>query len=1133
MTNFDFLKKYSEFECFADIAIQAEELYPKYLDSSITCCQRALEISLKWMFSVDKCLVTWRDPETVTLSNLMHTYQFKELIGRELFEKINYIRKKANDIKHKLNVKITKGQCEVCLRNLFDFLDYISCLYIKGYEQQKYVVAYLEKSSQNSSLQHAFDKENVGADTISPVEKILSSSTKKVMSSTTSQDISYVDLLNQNKDKEEAYTKERELNKNKYNPQHEIREYETRKIYIDEMISDGGFTIGKDCLEEVLIEEMPNESNKGYADYVLYDDLNVPLAVVEAKRFSIDPSNGRQQAKLYADYLEKKYKRRPIVFLTNGFDTKIVDNNYNEREISAIYSKRDLEKQFKLNRQEIKNYTINNLITDRTYQKEAIIRVCECFSKKRRKALLVMATGSGKTRTVASIIDVLQQENWIENILFLTDRNALITQAKRAFTQYLPNLSLTSLSSDNFDPHARCVFSTYQTMINKIDELKDENGRIFTPGHFDLIIIDEAHRSIYKKYKDIFMYFDSLIIGLTATPKDEIERNTYNEFDLENGVPTFAYELEQAVRDKWLVDYKTIEVNTKFNIEGIDYDSLSEEEKEEYEETFMDEDGMIPDKIMSSELNNWVFNKDTIKIVINELMTKGLRVDLNNKIGKTIIFAENHRHAEEIFSVFNKEYPELKNFVQVIDNKIKYSQSLIDDFSERDKMPQIAISVDMLDTGIDVPEILNLVFFKKVYSKSKFHQMIGRGTRLCPGLIDGEDKQYFLIFDFCDNFRFFRQNQKTVEASIPSTLQSNIIKIKTEIIYKLQEPTFNSELYIELRKQLVREVVESIQKIELSSFRAKQHLKAINEFIDEYRFNHLEYQDVMTIQNEIAALVEASEEQYYVVNFDYLIYIIELALLKGQKATRQINTIIKIAKNLSNISNIIEIQLKQELINRIANTDYLQKADIGVLENIRVELRELMKYVTRTPREFKIINFEDAILEINETEGLQLSDASLDEYKLKFESYLREHQNEDVLVKIKNNEVLGENDIKKLDDIVSNVFGSKELYEESYDGKPLITLIRSINGLDMNVAKQLFSKFLDDKKYNANQIYFVNQIVEYIIENGYMEDISVLKSAPFNIYGSLVELYGTSMNDFYAIKEIINTINQRAGIKVA
>ena len=256
--------------------------------------------------------------------------------------------------------------------------------------------------------------------------------------------------------------------------------------------------------------------------------------------------------------------------------------------------------------------------------------------------------------------------------------------------------------------------------MNCIDSIHDEEGKLFTCGHFDLVICDEAHRSIYNKYKDIFSYFDAPLIGLTATPKDEIDKNTYEIFELENGVPTYGYELAQAVKDGYLVDFVSVETTLKFIDQGIVYDELSEEEKEEYENKFTDENGELPESINSSALNDWVFNEDTIKEVLHIFMTNGIKVDYGNKIGKSIIFAKNHEHAEKIYEIFGKEYPHLVGYAKVIDNYLNYSQSAIDEFSDPKKLPQIAISVDMLDTGIDVPEVVNLVFFKKVMSKAKF-----------------------------------------------------------------------------------------------------------------------------------------------------------------------------------------------------------------------------------------------------------------------------------------------------------------------------------------------------------------------------------------------------------------------------
>jgi type I restriction enzyme R subunit len=386
----------------------------------------------------------------------------------------------------------------------------------------------------------------------------------------------------------------------------------------------------------------------------------------------------------------------------------------------------------------------------------------------------------------------------------LADRNALVTQAKRAFHNLMPNLSLCNLTEGKEEANARAVFSTYQTMINCIDATRDDKGdRLFTPGHFDLIIVDEAHRSIYNKYKDIFTYFDALLVGLTATPKDDIDKNTYAIFDLESGVPTYGYELAQAVEDGYLVDFISIETTLKFMSEGIAYDDLTAEEKEEYENTFADEEGNLPAAIDSSALNQWIFNSDTIRKALNTLMTHGQRVDFGEKIGKTIIFAKNHNHAEKILEVWNQEYPDYHpHYARVIDNYTNYAQSLIDDFSEKNKMPQIAISVDMLDTGIDVPEILNLVFFKKVLSRAKFWQMIGRGTRLCEGLMDGKDKEEFYIFDLCGNFEFFRLHSKGQEAKIAVTLQERIFNTKVEMVFKLQDLAYQTEILQNYRKKL-------------------------------------------------------------------------------------------------------------------------------------------------------------------------------------------------------------------------------------------------------------------------------------------------------------------------------------------
>ena len=784
MTNFDFLKRDRQFASFADVAISAEKVLHIDPASCVFNCRRAIEFAVKWMYSVDSSLtMPWDDK----LAALINDEAFREIVGVDIWERMKVIRILGNKTAHK-SKKITIEEATHCLENLYIFLDFVAYCYADEYTESQFDPTLIDKHD----------------------ETLLDNSVE----------INLKELMEENKTLREELTARREAQQQTYVPKPlDISEFETRKLYIDTMLIDAGWVEGKDWINEYELPGMPNKSELGFADYVLFGDDGKPLAVIEAKKTCKDVAIGRHQAKLYADLLEQKFKRRPVIFLTNGFDTRITDNLYPERKCACIYSKRDLEKLFNLQtmRTSLKNVNVDKNIAGRYYQEGAIKAVCESFGvKNRRKALLVMATGSGKTRTVIALCDVLLQHGWVKNILFLADRTSLVTQAKRSFVNLLPDLSVTNLCEDKENYNAHCVFSTYQTMMNCIDSVKDEDGKLYTCGHFDLVICDEAHRSIYNKYREIFNYFDAPLVGLTATPKDEIDKNTYDVFELQNGVPTYGYELAQAVKDGYLVDFMSVETKLKFIEEGIVYDDLSDEDKAAYEATFA-EDGEVPEKIGSSALNEWIFNEDTIREVLNVLMTNGIHIDYGNKIGKTIIFAKNHRHAEKIFEVFNKEYPHLKGYAMVIDNYTNYAQSAIDEFSDPKKLPQIAISVDMLDTGIDVPEVLNLVFFKKVMSKAKFWQMIGRGTRLCPELLDGEDKKLFYIFDFCGNFEFFRMGGKSRSAN-QVALQGAIFNLKAQIAFKLQDLEYQTEDLIEFRKSLVEDMVRKVRELNKENF---------------------------------------------------------------------------------------------------------------------------------------------------------------------------------------------------------------------------------------------------------------------------------------------------------------------------
>ncbi len=1117
ITNFDFLKQEPKFNTFADVAISAERIILMEPEASIINSRRAMEFALKWMYSVEKELEM---PYQDNLQSLMNAEEYRQIIGQDLWKRMDFIRRCGNNVAHS-GRKLGRDEAMLCLENLFIYLDYISYCYSDLYQERtfnpKLIDDRIKKSKENREQAEATKAE---------LQKEIENSAQK--------DLDLQKLREENESLKEALSSRRAEKQQTYVPKPlDLSEYKTRKIYIDSMLIDAGWVEGKNWLNEVELTGMPNKSEVGYADYILYDDSHKPLAVVEAKRTCVDVAKGRQQAKLYADIIEKEYGRRPVIFLTNGFDTRIVDNQYPERKVAQIYSKRDLEKLYNLQsmKTSLNHVSIDKNIAGRYYQEAAIKAVCDAFDKKnRRKALLVMATGSGKTRTVIALCKVLLEAGWVKNILFLADRNSLVTQAKRSFVNLLPDLSCTNLCEDKENYNSHCVFSTYQTMIGLIDSAKDEEGKLFTCGHFDLVICDEAHRSIYNKYKDIFTYFDAPLVGLTATPKDEIDKNTYSIFELENGVPTYGYDLAQAVTDRYLVDYVSVETKFKFIEQGICYDELSEEDKDIYEDTFEDEDGNLPERINSSAINTWLFNEDTIRQVLHIVMRDSLKIEYGEKIGKTIIFAKNHDHAEKILEVFNKEYPNLAKsangqaFAKVIDNYMTYAQSAIDEFSDAKKLPQIAISVDMLDTGIDVPEVLNLVFFKKVMSKAKFWQMIGRGTRLCPGLIDGEDKSKFYIFDFCGNFEFFRMGEGRPTANMIA-LQGAVFNLEFQIAYKLQDVNYQVKRLIAYRDKLVEMMTGKVRELNRENFAVRQHIKYVDLYSSESNYQALSYEDTLLVREELAPLILPDDDEASAVRFDALMYGLELAQLAGRKYGRLRLDLFKKVSGIASVANIPEIQAQKELITKILNTDYVDRAGIEDLEFIRESLRNLMKYVPRNKLRYDT-DFSDDILDTNWNES-ELDNDELKNYKAKAEHYIRQHQDNLVIAKLRTNQPLTHLDIEVLEDILWKEIGTKEDYEREYGDKPLGEFVRNIVGMDMNAAKEAFSEFQHNTNLDSRQIYFVNQIVEYIVHNGMMTDLSVLQESPFTDQGSIVDIF-TDLSVWNAIRKIIETINGNA-----
>lgn len=1104
-SNFEFLTKQSQFNKFSYACLEAEKSIAVSPATAAILSRRALELAVKWLYESDSDLTI---PYQDNLSSLIHERTFREIIEPDLFPLIRYIIKLGNLSAHS-NSPVKRDEVVVSLHNLHQFISWLHYCYSQEDEAPSFREDLLptgqEENRTQSELQNLMEQ--------------LGAKDKKLQ-----------DIVEQNEDLRKQLTIVRRQNTQQEDFQVDtITEYQTRKKYIDVDLKDVGWVFGEDCIEEFELQGMPFGSGTGYADYVLFADNGKPLAVVEAKRTSVDPDQGKHQATLYANCLEQQFGQRPIIFYTNGFKTYLWDDHfYPERLIHGFYSKEDLQLRMDRRSQRIPlaNARIKDAITDRYYQKEAIKAVCEAFAEGNREALLVMATGSGKTRTVISLVDILSRHQWVKNVLFLADRTALVKQAKKNFNALVPDLSLCNLLDNKDSPESRVVFSTYPTMMNAIDEAKLEgNCKLFTVGHFDMVIIDEAHRSIFNKYQAIFDYFDALLVGLTATPKEDIDRNTYSVFKMENKVPTYAYELRQAVEDGYLVPYNTIETQVKFLEEGIHYDELSEEEKEEYENTFL-ENGYLPEYIPGERLNAWIFNADTIDRVLAQVLEMGLKIEGGDKLGKTIIFARNHNHAVRIVERFNAMYPRYKgDFCKVIDNKTNYAQHLIETFSAANKMPQIAVSVDMLDTGIDIPEVMNLIFFKKVRSKTKFWQMLGRGTRLCPDIFGpGKDKERFLIFDYCGNFEFFRVHPQGIDPILTLGLTQRLFITRLDIVQELQHVKYQDEHYETYRSALMDRLQKDVKMLNRDSFVVKQKLEYVDKYRQSSSWQNITAVGANELKKEIAPLLMPDDEDELAKRFDHVILSMELALLLGKEITRGQNEVQALADQLSELGTIPQVRAQKDMIEAVQNPTFWEGINIHQLEEVREALRDLIKFLEQKASSLHDTNFTDEILQ-SEVKPGEYEQNDLKDYRKKVNQYLRENQYHIAIHKLRTNKRLTEEDFFALEQILWKEVGTKEDYEKEFGNTPLTLLVRQIVGLDLVAANEAFSEFLDDQNLSSRQIRFVKAIIDYVVHNGFIEK-QALQQEPFQSIGSIVDLFPTERT--MRILSIIDNLKDNA-----
>lgn len=1085
MGNFDFVAQ--AWPPISEAAVRAESYLRADPRAAATYARRAAELFTQWVYAAENL----PKPYEQNFANLTQQKAFRETVGQNVSGCLTFVRRIGNDAVHK-DDEMSLPRARSALEQLHHVCRWLQHCYGNpadpeppafSFEQVPPAPAAIVKRARAEleRLQAEFDE------------------TRQKLSDAEALGIQVQAQAQAEIDALRAEIAALKAAKTASNEAHAIpdpmlaTEAETRRALIDLLLREAGWKLEAARDREWPVTGIPSTSGTGKVDYVLWGDDGKPLAVVEAKRTSKSAKEGREQARLYADALEQEFGQRPLIFYTNGYETWYWDDRrYPPRQTAGFLTKDELllAVQRRTTLKPLNTIEVNPTIVERPYQLRAIRAVSEAFEQKRRRALLVMATGTGKTRTVIALTDVLQRANWVKRVLFLADRTALVNQAVGAFKEHLPDSAPVNLLTD-LDSEGRVFVSTYPTAMNLIDAGEDELRR-FGPGYFDLIVIDEAHRSIYNRYGEIFDYFDALVVGLTATPRADIDHNTYRLFQLDDGIPTDAYELDDAIAGGYLVPPAARVIDLGFMSRGIRYADLTDEEREQWDALEW-QDGDIPDEVDAAVMNRWLFNEDTVDKVLEILMDEGHYVEGGDVLGKTIVFAKNQRHAEFIQERFDQHFPEYTgDFAEIITYAAgPYAQKLIDDFSTTGKKPHIAISVDMLDTGIDIPDVVNLVFFKPVHSQTKYWQMVGRGTRLRPDLYGpGQPKTDFIIFDVCGNIEYFNADiPEAAGGRVPSVSERAFIA-RLRLLGLLAGR--DDEDAIELRDKTSVRLHAAVGGMNRDSFLVRKHLRAVDRFTSTQAWNEFTAADVDPA-TELAGLPTASESDpdEAAKRFDLLLLEAQVAVAGGEPVPRTIVTrVVDVALALAERRGIPAVDKQAALITAICDQEWWDAANLALLETVRVRLRDLVRLIDKSGQAPIYTDFTDTVAEKRDIDVVRVM-PGLDRraFREKVLGFLDAHGDNLALRKLRTGRELTALDLEELESILVSAGGvdAEQLRSQAGEAGGLGRLVRSIVGLERSAAEEALRDFVSAPGFGQRQHAFIDLIVEQLSIAGYLD----------------------------------------------
>ena len=1140
----------AEFPVLAAEASLAERMAlanPRYACFS---ARRVVELALRWAFDNDKAL---RAPYERQVSAMLHEASFKRLAGDQVFDLGRRIIRLGNKAAHE-PAPISQGDAVQATSALFEFTYWFARTYARqgkpppdlAFDPRALpdpsAAAARAKAAAQAKDQAIADAEARAAESLAQVQALMAQLAERDAALAAEREAALADASTRAALEAEHAALQVEVTKAKAEAAavpdtHDYSEAETRTHLIDAALAEAGWPLDDPRDREFKVTGMP-DGKGGFVDYVLWGDDGRPLAVVEAKRTSRSARAGEHQAKLYADRLEAAFGQRPVIFTTNGFEHRIWDDlAAPPRAIAGFLTKDELSLlvQRRSTRRSLADLELDHRIVERPYQHRAIRKIAEAFeADNERKALIVMATGAGKTRTVVALSDLLIRANWAKRVLFLADRRALVRQAVNAFKEFLPDSSPVNLLTER-GTEGRVYVATYPTMLGLLDERDAEGRARFGPGHFDLVVIDEAHRSVFRKYRAIFDHFDALLVGLTATPREDIDRNTYALFDLEDGVPTDAYTIEEAVNDGYLVPPRAVDVPLRFVRQGIAYADLDDDAKEQMEEADWGDaevGGEPPEEISAADLNLWFFNEDTVDKAIEVLMTEGIKVHGGDRIGKTIVFARNQRHADFIVDRFNANYPDQKGtLARVITHQTEFSDRLIEEFEQPDSPPHVAVSVDMLDTGVDVPEVVNLVFFKPVHSKIKFWQMIGRGTRLRPDLFGPDQpKTHFRVFDLCGNFEYFGAHPDGVTGAPSATVLERRFLARVDLLGALHRTDPGQA---DLWRHTADLLWQGVRSINVDNVVARPHRRTIERFSTPDAWNAIDDQ----ARRELAVIatlpVTATPDEpdgEPARRFDVLALRLQLAVLRAEDPGRLRDQVTRIAELLEGYPTIPAVAAELPLLAEVQTESWWEGPDVAAVEQLRRRVRGLVGFIKRVDRKIVYLDIADELGDLTEIDlGGLIPTGEYEQFRRKATAYLREHRGEAAIAKIHRGEPVTAADLEELRRILvdSGIATAADLERADTEAGGFGIFVRSLVGLDRGAAKAAFADFLDGSTYTAAQIDFVNLLIDALTHDGIVEPARFYESPFTDMSPSGPESLFTDP-DLDALLEVLDRLRRHA-----